>query len=184
MITSRGEYHRFAVETEGVDRGRFVATPKRPELDEDGTRKVLNLARSGDHDQRRGPAFALLPIKPEPAGSACVACYLINTENLGPSNPWVSAVWSDGAQPIESGSIGSDDFDLLVASPGGKLYHLSKRGDAAPVAAEVELAGEPEIWQQLRNGCIAGSALFEHHPDQSARVVPLVNVTPLLPHEG
>lgn len=184
LITPKGEYHRFPVETAGDDSGSFVRAPTRPDMAAAGSRKILNLARRGHGDSRRGPAFALLPVKPEPAGSACGLCYLVNAENLRAHNPWVSAAWNDSAIADAPASAEADEFEVLIAGPAGKVYHVQKHADAEqPSVRRVDMSGESEIWSQLRNGCIAGAAEYTHHPAREPRVVPLVNVTSLTPDD-
>lgn len=183
VVTREGEYHRFPVERRGEQEGRFVQPPVRPDLEAPGTRKVLNLARAGEPERPRGPAFAVLPIKPEPAGSAVCTCYLINVENLSPSNPWVADAWSDNAIAQQPRSSADASLDVLLAGPGGVVYHVhTPAAGGAPTVRAVDLTDEVEIWSQLRNGCIAGAAEYAHHPDEPGRIIPLVNVTGLAPN--
>jgi len=182
VITPRGEYHRFPVEKVGEEEGRYTRSPLQPGGDEPGTRKVLNMAQQGTAELPRGPAFSTLAVNPDPAASSCAACYLVNTENLNYVNPWTAAALSDGGPRVLEDERWTDEsFELLIAGPRGKVYHLAKGLESAPTVREVDLDGEVEVWAQLRNGLVAGSVEYRRPPGEGPRVVPVVNVTSLTP---
>jgi hypothetical protein len=201
VITPRREYHRFPVNKVGGETGRYTSPPLRPGADEPGTRKVWNLAQQGTPDEPRGPAFSTLAVSPDPAASSCVACYLVNTENLRPINPWMAIDATLGMAGEASTSAGdaasenaasedaasenaaseNDAFEVLVAGPRGKVYFVEKRQGAAPTARSVDLSDEGELWMLLRNGLVAGRVEYRRHPCAEPRVVPVVNVTSLTP---
>jgi hypothetical protein len=154
--------------------------------DAEGARKVYNIARPGPDDEpTRGPGFGVLPIRPEP-GSQFNTCFLINTDNLRLPNPWTAAYWDAPDQSGElppqrhtlwSGSAAIDGFELLVATPQGKVFFVrggSSQGDADRID-ELDMSLEPEIWGQLREGVIVGTVMCV----ALNRIVPLVNPTAL-----
>jgi hypothetical protein len=156
-----------------------------------GGRKVYDIARPGPN---HGPAFAVLPIRPEP-GTQADTCYLINTENLFLPNPWTARDWD--APPLE-GDIHSDlppdsqpaattpasddgsspwpaeGFELLVAGPRGKVFLVRCDGSSGSIQ-EIDVSRETDIWSQLREGLIVGTVQYA----AEQRVVPMVNVTSL-----
>lgn len=135
----------------------------------------------------RGPALAALPLHPDPTASASCTCYLINPENITYETSWTSEEWSDQEiQPSDNPILNDDGFELLVASPAGKVYLLSKTGTALLSdqidlrVRTVDLVNEPELWSTLRNGTVAGSVRLVSM-DGQPRVVPVVNVQSLMP---
>jgi hypothetical protein len=160
------------------ENGHYTASEVLDAKDEGG-RKVYSIARPAP---QYGPGFAILPIRPDP-GSQSDTCFLINTENLLLPNPWTAADWDafDAAArkspaPAEAQQAANpewkaleDDFRMLVAGPKGKVYLVDF---AAKTVAEVPgLNTQVSIWNQLREGLIVGSTLYQD------KVVPLVNVT-------
>jgi len=155
-----------------------------------GGRKAYNIARPG---QGYGPAFAVLPIRPEP-GTQSDTCYLINTENMFLPNPWTAADWDvlppegvEGAAATQGGEPPADPdaarwrpdgFDLLVAGPRGKVFRVQCDGSLGTVTP-IDLKHETDIWSQLREGLIVGTTKTSH-----GEVLPIVNVTGLDTKEG
>jgi len=158
-----------------------------------GARKVYNIARPAPPGEpQRGPGFAVLPIRPDP-GSQYETCYLINTENLVMPNPWTAADWDsfdDGqggapsrAPAADPGPVAEetpDGFELLVAGPNGKVFHVECDEDGNVSGTAVSLDVEPEIWGQLREGVVVGTAYYA----KDERILPLVNVTSLKVKKG
>lgn len=158
---------------------------------EPGARKVYNIARPSEAGDAhpRGPGFAILPIRPDP-GSQYNTCFLINTENLFLPNPWTAADWDalDPAQeaatptkePQSNARWRKEGFDMLVAAPGGRVFHVRggerhAGGSAGASVEEIDLHDEPEIWAQLREGVVVGTVWCV----KLGRVLPIVNATAL-----
>jgi hypothetical protein len=181
--------------------GNYVDLPEKLDLYDYAQRRTLTIARPqdwGDKSRRatsRGPAFGTLPVKREPAATSCAACYLIDAQNINFRNAWTAEEWSD-FQTVDlppAPSVDDDHFEVLLAGPRGMVFRLRVNvatderplwKPGVPVSIGVgqgrlealDLRYEMEIWNQLRNGCVAGSAL--HH--QSNQRIPLVNVTSLV----
>lgn len=153
-------------------------------FEDTGYRKATSIARKGsDGKGQRGPAFAVLPNKPD-ASASQVSCYLINAENFRAANAWTQTEWSSepdgedkGLTPAGVAPVG-DLVELVIATGSGRVYLLSfrERGQLNSVLTELrQLNLEGEIYEQLRNGVVAGSVWVE----QAKRVVPIVNVSSL-----
>lgn len=192
---------------EQTEVGQYRDRPELTDAYDHGQRKALSAARPADwgspanRGRERGPAFSTLPVKPEPAASSSTTCYLVNTQNLNYHNAWTSDPWN-GAQgsvqlPTAPGAHDTS-VEALLAGPRGKVWRLrfdsiddwplgerlvfDIAGVDKPGALEVEsvdLQSQGEIWNQLRNGCAMGRAMFED--GASGRVLPLLNVTTLQP---
>ena len=195
MINPSRELYRFNVRKTGDGRvGEYTSVdfrgPGAP-----GYRKVMHIARKGPLCQARGVAFGTLPVKEEPA-SSFMCCYLINSENLTYRNVWTQAEWNDAPEPGDDQEpmheAHARDIRLLIAEHSGRVLYLhvpkgtpdpSKDGpekapppDVSRAKVQViSLKQNPEIWNLLRNGCVAGSARFEDGD------TPLLNLTSLLP---
>ena len=139
----------------------------------------------------RGPALATMPLHPDPAASSSCTCYLINPENVTYETTWTAEEWSnpswqppfgDGAAPADTQrAAAADAFELLIASPGGRVYLVSKSGSADAVSCtEVAVEQEEELWSSLRGGTVAGSVRLAATAP-GPRVVPVVNVEALTP---
>jgi len=161
--------------------GGEAVTVERPSAPDDpGFRKTLSIADPGG-DQSRGPAFACMPIRPEPATSF-YTCYLVDGNNVRFRNSWTKSGWND--QPIDPSEGEPDDwgpssFEALVAGSRGRVYHLVVTNGIPASMNEVDLAYEGEIWVQLRSGVVAGRAQYYRHPQEPGRVLPLFNVPAL-----
>jgi hypothetical protein len=194
VINPRDELYRFNVRKTDVGRiGEYVGIDYLG-AGAPGHRKVMHIAAKGNPDHARGAAFATLPVKEEPA-SSYVCCYLIDSRNVNYRNVWTQAEWNDAPEtndPETSLHEAKDrDIHLLLAEHGGRVLHLHvpkelwKQGESfalTPASAggarnlsAVPLKENPEIWNLLRNGCVAGSARFDE------RDMPLVNITSLVP---
>jgi hypothetical protein len=190
-------YHRFQAIKEGPGRGGFQG-PDGAQLDEvgvteDGYRAVINLATTAPGTSaERGPILSALPLNPDPAASSSCTCYLLNPSNLNYATAWTAEEWSD--QPGDEGeplAPGEDVFNLLIATPAGKVYYLEKKKatalakpiDDEIVFREINLSDEVEVWSQLRSGCVVGRAVYTKSPAQEPqkKVTPLVNIHSLLP---
>jgi len=188
------------------EKGTYVDPPERLDFYDYAQRRTMAIARphawgSSKHREAvRGPAFGTLPVKREPAATSCAACYLVNAEALNFVNAWTAEEWNDFFDedvdlPAAAG-VDDEEFDILLAGPRGKVFYLkvSALGDEAlwppdtpteisrdgTVLGSIEcldLKHEMEIWNQLRNGCVAGSVLIQGKD----KVVPLVNVTSITP---
>lgn len=148
-----------------------------------GFRKLRNAATAGaERGTLRGPAFAVLPTKEDPV-SQFGTCYLINAKNLNAGNPWTWAPWNDGpggadeAFNVNPWVWNDDGFEVLLAGPGGLVFHVSKPPHGRPEIERVDLEGEAEIWSALRSGTVAGRVRWA----AKERVIALVNVTALTP---
>lgn len=187
--------------------GHYVDRPERWNRLDVGQRKVVHIARPNQGEKHapaqelRGPAFAVMAVKPEPGASSCAWCYLVNAENFLAPNAWTAEEWdAPGAPDLPAAPHAEDtQAEVLLALPRGIVVRFTVSNldrldavladptselDPASVTANgvtydvepVRLNNESEIWGQLRNGCIAGRVL--HH--QTERVVPIVNVTSLM----
>lgn len=168
-----------------------------------GQRKVFAIAHPDvmDNEGRahgsRGPAFAIMPVKPEPGSSSCAFCYLINAQQVLSPNAWTAEEWNaPGGPDFEAeANANKTEAEVLLALPRGIVLRLRATNldnlDAFPsptkiatvtehgVTYEIEpiaLNNEAEIWSELRNGCIAGRVFHRGR----ARVIPLLNVTSLM----
>jgi hypothetical protein len=157
------------------------------DFDQLGARKVYNIARptlSDPDPTPRGPGFAVLPIRPDP-GSQYETCYLINTENLQMPSPWSAADWDAvddnlGAPsrarvtaPNSAARPRSSAFEVLLAGPAGKVFHVQCDDGGNVTGTPVDLGVEPEIWAQLREGVVVGSVRYA----KNDQIMPIVNVT-------
>jgi len=181
--------------------GNYVDLPEKLDLYDYAQRRTLTIARPqdwGDREHRqtsRGPAFGTLPVKREPAATSCAACYLVNARNLNFRNAWTAEEWSDFDTKDLPPAPSADDagFEVLLAGPRGKVFQLQVNiahddielwqtgtrvaiGEGHGWIEAIDLRYEMEIWNQLRNGCVAGRA----HSHQSKKSIPLVNLTSLV----
>lgn len=184
--------------------GEFNDPPEKWDLLDHGERRVLNVATPAPdaaNADARGPAFALLPVKPDPGSASFPTCYLINVDQLQNPNLWTVEEWNDGPDgPNFPTPPHPNGFEVLIAGPRGKVFRLlitdldRWKNETQPFTygevEDVSLKHEPEIWQQLRNGCIAGRVQLNelsHELKQKGsakpRVVPLVNITALDPQK-
>jgi hypothetical protein len=195
VINPNHELYRFNVQKTDAGRvGEYHSVeylgPGAP-----GHRKVMHIARKGSSERARGAAFATLPVKEEPA-SSYVCCYLINSENINYRNVWTQAEWNDSPGPDDDGltfhSASDRDLNLLIAEHGGRVLRLhvpraafeqasqgwvlrpAEEGESPNLQA-IPLKDNPEVWNLLRNGCVAGNTLVSKKP------TPIVNVTSLVP---
>ena len=188
--------------------GVYDDKPERWDQHDTGQRKVINIAHpervafaDGQQAGERGPAFAVMPIKAEPGASSCAFCYLVDAHNALSPNAWTAEEWDSTSSPNLEGAPNAQatEVEVLMALPRGivirfKASGLDKLDDVKHPAVTVvtsnenvtfeiepvQLKGQSEVWSQLRNGTIAGRALLRAQPGGS-RVVPLVNVTSLMP---
>ena len=177
-----------------------------------GQRKVLGVVnpeqlgdQRADANLERGPAFAVMPVRAEPGADSCAMCYLIDARNLVAPNAWTAEEWNAPLSPDLEAAPGADatEVEVLLGLSRGivlrlKATGLDKLDTPATYAPEVftsktypgvnyelepvKLKREPEIWNQLRNGTVAGRALYRALQGPSGatqRVLPLVNVTSL-----
>jgi len=215
VINPDGVLHRFQVEKRQnhPNEGRYVSAPEAAHYREPGHRKVFNIAHAHPYSenstgaaataavravtssaqssivpQDRGPAFAMLPVKPEPASSNW-ACYLINAQRLAYKNPWTTVAWNDEPEPTAKAEDGNgtgvapaSGFELLVAGPAGDVYYVNSSG-STPAITPIDLDQEQDIWSQLRNGCVVGTAEYYNHRN-GPKVIPLVNAACLAAPKG
>ncbi len=209
------EFYRFPVikseqlapgELRGGERLKTGTYSNQPELwdrDDTGQRKVLGIAHpqrvysEGGSKDNRGPAFAVMPVRPEPGASSCAFCYLVNAQNVLSPNAWTAEEWNAPGGPdlVAEAHANQTEAELLLALPRGLVVSIRATGldnlDEFPDKVEparvtkhgvtyeiepVRLNNETEIWSELRNGCIAGRVLHR----QRERVIPLLNVTSLM----
>ena len=196
VINPNHELYRFNVRKTDVGRVGEYLNVEYLGAGAPGHRKVMHIARKGPAERPRGAAFASLPVKEEPA-SSFMCCYLINAENINYRNVWTQAEWNDGPDTDDEGPLheASDrDIRLLIAEHGGRVLCLNipkgklpeaetgwmltpvpKGYQGTPDLAAIPLRSNPEVWNLLRNGCIAGSATY------SQQDTPLLNLTALVP---
>ncbi len=183
--------------------GSYVDTPETLDLYDYSARRTLTIARPqkwGDPKvgEPRGPAFGTLPVKREPAATACLTCYLVNAENFTHRNAWTAEEWNDLDDEDLPPAPSADNprLEAVLAGPRGAAFHLNLDltrdwtpgkvvpiGDGLGTIEQVDLRHEMEIWNQLRNGLVAGSALRTGGAEKP-RVIPLVNITSLIPDEA
>lgn len=188
--------------------GAYDRPPELMDMYDLGQRHTMAVARpqdwghAGFRETDRGPAICTIPIKPEPGATSCVACYLLNAQNLNYRNAWTAEEWNDvpdGPDLPPTRSVDATTLDVLIAGPRGLVFRLDLRnlngwtlGDPVRLSIQkgadtleagsvtcIDLSLQMEIWQQLRNGCVAGRVLFDD--EGTKRVVPLVNITTLTP---
>lgn len=194
---------------EDETRGHHVDSPELWDRRDTGQRKVIGIAHpeqvtsdgSAVNLLERGPAFALMPVRAEPGASSCAMCYLVDARNLLSPNTWTAEEWNAPRSPDLPPAPGANatEAEMLLGLPRGIVLRLKATGldnldkvtnpDVATVAKDgvtyelepVRLKREPEIWNQLRNGTIAGRALYRAlkgaGPNKEPRILPLVNVT-------
>lgn len=190
--------------------GHYVAPPELLDAHDYAQRSVLSVSDPAAWgppafaDLERGPAFATLPVKPEPAVAFVGICYLVNTNNLNFRNAWTAEEWIDlpgGVNLPPTPGTNATSFEALLAGPRGKVFRVHidavdkwtpgsravASGDSDPASKCtvqcVDLREQSEIWSQLRNGAVIGRVLYRDEAD-GARVVPLVNITTLTPRES
>lgn len=157
----------------------------------------------------RGPAFGTLPVKREPAATASGACYLINAQNLTFLNSWTAEEWTSVSLDDEDDLVAArstDDprFEVLLAGPRGKVFFLKVEIEDMPWVPDqpvditiktgkkrkpikvgeicsLDLRHEVEIWNQLRNGLVAGRVYRRAGGGQT--FTPIVNITTLVPDD-
>jgi len=160
------------------DNGEYKTAPEPVPSDGEEYRSVLNLAGNGNDEPDCGPAIATLPLHPDPSATSACTCYLINTENLKYPSVWISEEFSDPPGGFNAnGEVGADSFELVIASPSGDVYHLQAANGRSDMT-KIDLSEEVDIWQELRNGCVAGRVRYRD------RIVPIVSVDALSPVRG
>lgn len=156
----------------------------------------------------RGPAFGTIPVKREPAATASGACYLIDAQNLTFRNSWTAEEWTSVSLDEKDNlpaARSTDDasFEVLLAGPRGKVFLLKVEIAGMPwvpdepIAIEIttgengktrvgeicclDLRHEVEIWNQLRNGLVAGRVY--RRAGGGKTFTPIVNITTLVPDD-
>lgn len=176
-------------------RGEFVDPPEKLDMYDYAQRRVLSNGYPQDwgdlaKTDKRGPAFATIPVKPEPGATACGACYLINAENLSFRNAWTQEEWNSLGAPDLPAAPSADDptLDVLLAGPQGMVFEIhltldewrpghsqaiTRNGVKCGEVRCLDLRYETELWQQLRNGLVVGRVQL----NRNEQVMALVNVT-------
>lgn len=178
IVPQRGGVERLKVSDVGSYVGHDAARLNRAST---GGRKSRAIAQPGEEF---GPAIALSPTRPEPAAQNGT-CTVVNQHNIRIRNPWTTARLNNEPNPTLRDPYNDalpasdldDTFEILVAGPLGKVYHVKKTKDAAATVADLgDLRLEADIWYQLRNGFVAGSTrCFK----LASRIIPMVNATAL-----
>lgn len=190
--------------------GSYVDSPEKLDAYDYSHRRTLSMARPdswGTNSQMgspRGPAFGTLPVKREPAATACIACYLVDAQNFTHTNAWTAEEWNDmaGEDLAPATSVDDPSFEALLAGPRGMVFHVKvvleadarsvdwRPGESVQFANSggsiecVDLRHEMEIWNQLRNGTVAGRVSYRKAAQNGRpESVPLVNITSLIPDE-
>lgn len=218
----KGEFYRVpAVKIKGSldaqgrlePEGAYIDPPEKWDAYDYAQRRTMTIATPQDwgasakRETRRGPAFGTLPVKREPAATACVACYLVNAQNFTHRNAWTAEEWNDigGVDLPPAHRVADPAFEVLLAGPRGKVFYLNvalvngegeslwEEGDTEELSSGrgalqcLDLRHEMEIWNQLRNGAVVGTVLSYSKAIQAgkalteAQTVPLVNLTSLVP---
>jgi hypothetical protein len=178
--------YKFPVDPDG----RYTREPETPAYSEGNMRHIHNVADPSLTDEKpgqRGPVLATLPLTQEPTAASVVLCYVINPNNLNYRNAYTSEEWFAPGAPEKDAPVFSEEFELVVAGPKGRIYHLHVKNEAPTDGGDSErepdqeircvrvpretLITEMDVWGQLRNGTVVGRVVFQN------RVVPLVNVT-------
>jgi hypothetical protein len=190
----------------GPDVGLYDDPPELWDKTDTGQRKVIGIAHPEDVDvsdtdrSERGPVFAAMAVKAEPGASSCATCYLVDAHNLTSPNVWTAEEWDAPLTENLPAAAGADakEAEVLLALSRGivlrfKVSGLDQLEKGVPSKTSFDLAEgvhyeiepvqlkrEVEIWNQLRNGTVAGRVLYRAlQGDKSARILPLVNVTSL-----
>jgi hypothetical protein len=193
--------------------GDYIDLPEKLDLYDYAQRRTMTIARPHEwgpqNTRARGPAFGTLPVKREPAATHCFACYLVDAENFSFRNAWTAEEWNDIAPEDLPPHPSADDsaFEVLLAAPRGKVFYLRLKlendqgEDSWPSGKSISLSKgegsleslnlrhEVEIWNQLRNGVVAGrvmsrrKAVLDGRSLEDVEYVPIVNVTSLVPDE-
>ena len=186
VIPKLGELQRVLVAKRPWEDGRpqgpggtYVGLEPVSAPEEPGNRKALSVARP-EGDRLSGPAFAAMPVKPEPA-SSFYTCFLVNGDNVRFQNDWTAAEWNDfpGAADAEQPNWRPVDFEMLIGAQQGVVFHLTVSGGKHQLERVQNLGNEAEIWTQLRAGVVAGRVRYLGHPRNPGAILPLVNVTAL-----
>jgi hypothetical protein len=184
-MTRERALYKFKVEKTGDEHGAYLEPPVATPPTERGARKVYNIADPcgpgedvSTENPQRGPALSTLPVTADPSASSFLTCYLLNVKNLTYRTPWTMEEWNDS--PNSKDEAYEDiptpsSFSLVVGAPDGSAFLIRKDGSEFKVE-EVPLQYESEVWNQLRNGCVAGSVRLTN-----GNIVPLVNVASLMP---
>jgi hypothetical protein len=191
LVVRRENQRRRYFRIDAGDRQALYTGLRERSPGDSGHRGVVNVACPESTDATtaldrtpRGPALSTLPLHPDPSASAACTCYLLNPDNLRYTTSWTWEDWNDQHVDVADDARETrDEFELLVATPAGKVYYVRQElwGDHRRLSEqEVPLAQEAEIWNQLRNGLVAGSVLYHGRPGGPA-VVPIVNVQSLVP---
>lgn len=172
VVPSNKKLYRFRAHGSGFEQTAEV------DFYVDEYRSIMSVAQPGTPDLPRGPAFAVLPNKPDPSTSQ-ICCYLVNAANIRAANPWTAPEWNsepdgkDKSMRLEPVAADDQPFSLLVATAKGRVFLVTEAG----VPQELDLALESEIFCTLRNGLVAGSVYCR----AAKGVLPIVNVTSLFP---
>jgi hypothetical protein len=168
--------YKFPVNKED---GSYTEKPSQPHYSEPNLRHIYNRAHpnlTDAADERpRGPVFATLPLTAEPGPASISTCYVINPNNLNYRNAYTAEEWSWAGAMENPGPSTPEKFELIVAGPKGRIYHLRVgAGEDNAACSQLDretLKTETDVWEQLRNGTVLGRVLFKD------RIVPLLNVT-------
>jgi hypothetical protein len=119
--------------TDGALRkGTYPHAPEVWDRGDVGQRKVYGIAHpdqvrsDGASEEPRGPAFAVMPIKPEPGSSSCAFCYLINAQQVLSPNAWTAEEWNAPGGPdfAAEANANSSEVEVLLALPRGVVLRL------------------------------------------------------------
>lgn len=181
-------------ESGGPVPGTFDAAPETWGVQDIGQRRLYSVARPGEAEgdvDERGPAIAVLPVKPEPGAASVCTCFLLNVNNFNVPNLWTVEEWEDGPGGVDFETPEHpDDLEVLLAAAHGRVLRLQLKGlskwkpgvvqrfDGGEIEA-IDLSREVEVWSQLRNGTVAGTVSYRGKREN--RTIPLVNVTSLQP---
>jgi hypothetical protein len=174
LLTINPDRRLYRVEV--TQTGEYQRLPEELTRTSEGYRKIFSIAgeTSPGLDQASGSgtsnvAVALLPIKQEP-NSGFICCYLLNARRLHVANTWTVAEWSD-QDTVEARNVLPNVADLstprlFVATAEGVVYDMEIKKETP----RLDLDKYPEVWQMLRNGCLAGEVSTD------GQLVPLVNL--------
>lgn len=179
------------------DSGQFSDPPEEWSVQDEGQRRLINVAEppgTRDAEAARGPAIALLPVKPEPGAAFFGTCFLINVNNFVAPSLWTAEEWDDGPGGVDFETLEHPTtYEVLLAVSYGRVLRVrvdcldrwrpgvvSKLDNGLGEVEAIELGSEMEVWSQLRNGVVAGTVAVRAG-GPAKRVIPLVNLTALRP---
>jgi hypothetical protein len=179
VLNRKRRLYRVPVRKAGEHAGDYFDTPEHCQPDHEGYRKVFRVIGEslspGGTASETTMSVGVLPVKEEP-NSSFVCCYIFNALELTPVNYWTLADWNDhpDARVLKWDVDQPPPVSVVLATSFGEALLVKVTGTSATVQ-QLELKKNPELWQLLRNGCIAGHSKV-YAPDGSDEVAALLNL--------